>query len=451
MIFPDDPFPILLISFNSIDTAVWFQILIIAGLLMLSAIFSASEVAFFSLSPTQLDKIRTEKNSSNLRILEILSKPKRLLATILIANNTVNVAIAIISTTIVDGLMSFDEREWLLRFLIQVIGVTLLILIVGEITPKVFATSNAVWVASVMSTPIVIIRKILYPLTSILVKSNNYIDKKFKKKNNNITVDELGHALELTYSDSHTTQEEKKILEGIVKFGSTDVKQIMKPRMDMIAFEASTPFDELISKIIESGFSRVPVYSDNLDTIKGILYIKDLLPYLEKEKSYDWNSLLRPAFFVPENKKIDDLLKEFKETKIHLAIVVDEYGGTQGLVTLEDVLEEIVGDITDEFDEEKIVYTKIDRNNYLFEGKTALIDIYRILNMDPDKFEESKGESDTLAGFVLERAGKIPTKNDTIEFNGYLFTVEVADKRRVKTVKITLPETHENNNGSKII
>lgn len=442
-----DPLPILLVSFNSITTGVWIQILIILGLLFLSAVFSASEVAFFSLSPAQLEKIRTEKTGANLRILDILSKPKRLLATILIANNTVNVSIAIMSTTIVDGLMNFDEQEWLMRFLIQVIGVTLLILILGEITPKVFATSNSVWVASVMSTPILIIRKILYPLSTVLVKSNNFIDKKFKRKNNNITVDELGHALELTYSNENTSQEEKRILEGIVKFGTTDVKQIMKPRLDMVAFDGETLFSELIPQIIDSGFSRVPVFKDNLDTIEGILYIKDLLPHLDKPSDFNWKSLLRPAFFVPENKKIDDLLKEFKETKIHLAIVVDEYGGTQGLVTLEDVLEEIVGDITDEFDEEKIIYTKIDRLNYLFEGKTSLIDIYRILEIESAPFEEKKGESDTLAGFLLELSGKMPQKNDRIEFMKYVFTIEAVDKRRIKTVKISLPENESSKSG----
>jgi len=442
-----DPLPILLVTFHSLSTGVWIQLLIILGLLFLSAIFSASEVAYFSLSPAQLEKIRNERSSVNLRILDILSKPKRLLATILIANNTVNVAIAILSTTIIDGWMSFEEEEWLLRFFIQVIGVTLLILIFGEITPKVFATSNSVRVANVMSTPIIIIRKILYPLSTILVKSNNFIDNNFKRKNNNITVDELGHALELTYSNENTSQEEKKILEGIVKFGTTDVKQIMKSRLDMIAFDNETPFSEFIPMIIESGFSRVPIYNDNLDNIVGVLYIKDLLPYLEKGNEFNWQSLLRPAFFVPENKKIDDLLKEFKETKIHLAIVVDEYGGTQGLVTLEDVLEEIVGDITDEFDEEKIIYTKIDRSNYLFEGKTSLIDIYRILDIEPEPFESKKGESDTLAGFLLEISGKMPQKNDRINFMKYIFTIEAVDKRRIKTVKITLPEAETSNSG----
>ena len=444
-----DPLPILLANFNTISTGVWIQLLIIAGLLFLSAVFSASEVAFFSLTPSQLEKIRNEKSSTNLRILDILSKPKRLLATILIANNTVNVAIAILSTTIIDGIMTFEENEWLFKFLIQVIGVTLMILIIGEITPKVFATNNSVKVASILSGPIIIMRKILYPFSSVLVMSNKFIDKRFKKKNTNITVDELGHALELTYSNENSSFEEKKILEGIVKFGNTDVKQIMKPRMDMVAFSIDLDFQTLVNKIIESGFSRVPVYDENPDQIKGVLYIKDLLPYLDREKNFNWCSLLRPAFYVPENKKIDDLLKEFKETKIHLAIVVDEYGGTQGLVTLEDVLEEIVGDITDEFDDEKIIYTKIDKKNYLFEGKTSLIDIYRILEINPEEFEKNKGESDTLAGFLLERCGKLPQKNDVIKFEGYQFIVEAADKRRIKSVKITLPDT--DNSGSKIL
>ncbi len=442
-----DPLPTLLMVLQNPETGFYFQLIILFVLLFLSAMISACEVAYFSLSPTQFDIINSEKSNTNTRILEILSKPKRLLATILIFNNTVNVAIAILSSTMIDSIFSFAESEWILRFLIQVIGVTFMILLIGEITPKVYATNHSLRVASLMSTPIIFLRKLFYPFASILVKGNNFLDKKIKKKNNNITVDELGHALEITYSNENTSNEEKKILEGIVRFGNTDVKQIMKPRMDIVAFDCETKFIELIQLIVESGFSRVPVYEESLDKIIGVLYIKDLLPHIDKGDEFDWKKLLREAFYVPENKKIDDLLREFKETKIHLAVVVDEYGGTNGIVTLEDVLEEIVGDITDEFDEEDIVYTKIDRNNYLFEGKTSLIDIYRILDIDGEEFENVKGESDTLAGFLLELSGNIPAKYDKLEFMNYKFTIESVDKRRIKSVKITLPEREDKSNG----
>lgn len=433
--------------FQNPDTGFYFQIIILFVLLLLSALISACEVAYFSLSPGQLEIINSEKSKAHHRILEILSKPKRLLATILIFNNTVNVAIAILSSTMIDSIFSFSESEWLLRFFIQVIGVTFMILLIGEITPKVYATNHSLRVASIMSSLILFLRKVLYPFATVLVKGNNFLDKKIKRKNNNITVDELGHALEITYSNENTSIEEKKILEGIVRFGNTDVKQIMKPRMDIVAFDCETKFVELIQLIIESGFSRVPVYEESLDKIIGVLYIKDLLPHIDKGDEFDWKKLLREAFYVPENKKIDDLLREFKETKIHLAVVVDEYGGTNGIVTLEDVLEEIVGDITDEFDEEDIIYTKIDRNNYLFEGKTSLIDIYRILNIDGEEFENAKGESDTLAGFLLELSGNIPSKYDKLEFMNYKFTIESVDKRRIKSVKITLPNDESKKGG----
>lgn len=431
---------LLSVAFQSPSTGVVVSIIIICCLLVCSGLISASEVAFFSLQAKDLEILRNEKSGSSIRILHILEKPKRLLATILIANNMVNVAIVILSTTVVDGIMAFGTDQHLLRFLVQVVGVTFMILLIGEVMPKIYANKNPKQVAAFMSVPILFMRKLLWPLSQVLISSSSVIDKRIKKKNAALTVDELGHAFEMTYTDEETSKEEKKILEGIVKFGNTDVKQIMKPRMDVIAFDLKTGYYELIAKIIDSGFSRVPVYDETFDKVKGVLYIKDLLPHLGEKDEFKWQGLIRDAFFVPENKKIDDLLKEFKDSKVHLAIVVDEYGGTSGIVTLEDVIEEIVGEITDEFDDEDITYTKIDERNYVFEGKTVLLDIYKVLGIEGEEFEEKKGESDTLAGFLLERTGKLPQQHEKIKFKNYVFTIEAVDKRRIKQVKVTLPE-----------
>ena len=420
---------------------------VIMFLIICSALFSASEVAFFSLSPAGIEDLKNEKSQSSQRIISILEKPKRLLATILIMNNMVNVAIVILSTTVIEGMVDFSHSPDWLEFLVQVIGVTFVLLLLGEVIPKIFASQNSQRVAAMMSAPLLFFRKICWPLSSLLIKSSSVIDSRIKKRSSSITVDELGHALEITMADDSATQEEKKILQGIVKFGNTSVKQIMTPRMDMIAFDYDTRFYDLIAKIIDSGFSRVPIYEETPDHIKGVLYIKDLLPYLDEKDNFKWQDLIREAFFVPENKKIDDLLKEFKDSQVHLAVVVDEYGGILGIVTLEDVIEEIVGEITDEFDDEDITYTRIDSQNFVFEGKTALIDIYRILDIEGTEFEEAKGEADTLAGFVLEQSGKMPHLNQVILFRNYKFTIEAVDKRRIKQVKITIEDNEIENNG----
>ncbi|MBX7094682.1 MAG: gliding motility-associated protein GldE [Flavobacteriales bacterium] len=406
----------------------------------MSGLISASEVGFFSLPAKDLEDIRNSKSATDQRILSILEKPKRLLATILIANNMVNVAIVILSSSVVDGTMNFEGDPSWLPFLVQVVGVTFVLLLIGEVIPKIYANKNSRLVAGFMSNPILVLRKMLWPISQMLIKSSSVIDKRIKKKSSSMTVDELGHALEITLSDEESHNGEKKILEGIVKFGNTDVKQIMKPRMDVVAVDISLKFTTLISRIIESGFSRIPVYESNFDQVKGVLYIKDLIPHLNERDDFNWQSLIRDAFFVPENKKIDDLLKEFKDAKIHLAIVVDEYGGTQGIVTLEDVIEEIVGDITDEFDDEGITYTKIDDSNFVFEGKTSLIDVYKVLDIEGNEFEDAKGESDTLAGFLLEQSGKMMQQGDKIRFGRYIFTIEAADKRRITQIKMSIVE-----------
>ena len=408
-------------------------------LIILSALMSGSEVAFFSISAAEKNNLQEEESSNNNRILFLLSTPKKLLATILIANNFINVAIVMVSTFVADNLINNDELSGTSQFIIHVVLITFIILLFGEVIPKVYATKYNLKFAKLMALPIYYLSIIFKPISQLLISSTLIIDKKFTKKTDAVSVDELEHALDLT-KDSVETEEEKKILEGIVQFGNTDVKQIMTPRTDVIAIDLSNDFTTLIKEINNSKYSRLPVFDDSVDNITGILYIKDLIPYIQKKKSFKWNHLIREPKFVPENKKLDDLLKEFQEEKKHIAIVVDEYGGTSGIVSLEDVLEEIVGDITDEFDEEDLVYSKLDDQNYVFEGKTTLIDMYRTMSIDGDEFEKMKGEADTIAGFCIEQAGKILLKNEKLSFDRYTFTVEAADKRRIKQVKVTINE-----------
>lgn len=418
-------------------------------LLICSALISGSEVAYFSLQPADLDLLENEKSKSAKVALELHQKPQRLLATILIANNLVNIAIVILSSFIIAVGMDFSQHPNWVAILIQVGVVTFLLLLLGEVLPKVYATTNALTLVRMMAIPLVIMRKIFYPISSILISSTNIINKRIKKRESEFSVDELEHALELT-KDEKTTEDEEKILKGIVRFGNTDVKQIMKPRTEVVAFEYGTSFKELLEDLVDEGFSRVPIYKESLDNVLGILYLKDLLPYSEAENLDDWQSLAREPYFVPENKKLDDLLKEFQERKVHMAVVVDEYGGTSGVVTLEDILEEIVGEITDEFDDEEIFYSKLDDKTYIFEGKTPLVDLYKILDIDGENFESVKGESDTLAGFVLELAGKIPLKNEKINFENYTLTIEASDKRKVSRIKLSILDVAETNKEENI-
>lgn len=445
---PDHPLlltPIL--SFlNPIDSNILLSLLILVILLMTSGLISGAEVAFFALKPQEINQIKNQNTKRGKIINQFLSKPKELLATILIANNFVNVGIIILASYISGAIFNFQGVEWL-EFLIQVIIITFLLLLFGEVLPKVYANNNAIRFVNFISLPLSFLDKIFRPLSSLLVVSSKIIDRKLKTKGHQLSVDDLSNALELT-SDENEDANEKKILEGIVKFGNTDVKQIMRSRIDVTAIDQKYTFGQVLKTIKSTGFSRIPVYDESFDTIKGVLYIKDLLPYLNNAIDYDWNPLIREVFFVPENKKIDDLLKEFQEKKIHLAIVVDEYGGTSGIVTLEDIIEEIVGDISDEFDDDNIIYSKLDAKNYVFEGKTALNDFYRIINIDGEVFEKVKGESDSLAGFILELTGSIPESGEKINFENYLFTIEGVNKRRVTRIKVTLKEgeqkDHEN-------
>lgn len=432
---------------NSIELSLEGVAMII--LLVASALISGSEVAYFSLSPTDKEEIEGNKVKSASIILSLLERPKRLLATILIANNFVNVAIVILSTYLSEGLMpeslKIDFKLFglilELQLIIQIVVVTFLLLLLGEVIPKIYANKSPLKLASFMAFIIYYLRAILRPFSTILVSSTNFIDKRIKKKGHNISVDNLSQALELT-SDEKNTEEDHKILEGIVKFGNTDVKQVMTSRVDTICVDIDKPFQEVLDIILESGYSRIPAFSESFDNIKGVLYIKDILPHLQKD-NFDWTKILRKPFFVPENKKIDDLLREFQTKKIHLAIVVDEYGGSSGIISLEDILEEIVGEISDEFDDDDLVYSKLDDYNYVFEGKTSLNDMYRVVDLNEEIFEEAKGEAETLAGLVLELFGRIPVKGEKIKLEEYQITIEAADKRRIKRIKLSLPETTE--------
>jgi len=375
-----------------------------------------------------------------------MDRPKSLLATILIGNNFINVAIILLSNQLIESRIPTTLDPWL-QTTITVAGITFVLLLLGEVIPKVYATKYKFTVARMMSLPLQQMRFLFYPVSWLLISSTKIIDRRLKKKDSSLTVDELGTALEIT-SDSSSSEEEQKMLKGIVKFGNTDVKQIMCPRTDVVAFEEDTSYSEVLKSIVSSGFSRIPVYRKSFDNITGILYIKDLLNHLNEGDDFEWQKLIRSHFPVPPSKKIDDLLKEFQEKKIHLAVVVDEYGGTEGIVTLEDVLEEIIGEISDEFDDDDLTYTKIDDHNYVFEGKTPLNDLYRVLEIEGREIDAAKGESETLAGFMLELFGKIPLKGERKTFEHYTFTIEAADRRRVKMVKITLGQ--DKNEGQQL-
>jgi gliding motility-associated protein GldE len=414
------------------------SVILVLLLLIASALISGAEVAVFSLSETDFEE---EKDNKKLQqVKQLIEDPKKLLATILVANNFINIAIVLLFNSLGETLFAKVSPDYYginLRFFVEVGVVTFLILLFGEILPKVYATRKSRAFASFMGYPLLILDKILTPVSVPMSKAINFIQEKFGKQKSTISVDHLSQALELT-SKEDTTQEEHKILKGIVNFGNTDVKQVMTPRMDIFALDESLSFEEIIPQIIDHGFSRIPVYKEKIDTITGVLYVKDLVPYIDS-KDLKWASLLRKPYFVPENKKLDDLLNEFKSMKMHLAIVVDEYGGTSGLISLEDIIEEIVGEISDEFDDEEIIYSKLDENTFVFEGKTPLKDFYKIIKLeDVSHFEEAKGEAETLAGFILEISKGFPKKGETIVFNNYTFTIEAFDNKRIKRIKLSI-------------
>lgn len=421
----------LAISFN---WQVGLEILILILLLMTSALISGAEIAFFSLSKHQLDEAEeTKKNSIDI-VIHLLNKPKKLLATILIGNNFVNILFILIFTYVSAYFFSNIESTTI-KFLVEVVLVTFLLLLFGEVLPKVYANRNPIKFALFMAKPLKILSTLFTFLSTPLMNITSVVENKFQKKQSDFSVETLSEALKLTQND--TTDEEQKILEGIVNFGNTEAVQVMCPRINVFALSTNEDFQTVVKKIIKNGHSRVPVYNENIDTIKGVLYSKDILPHIDK-KTFDWQNILREAFFIPENKKLDDLLKEFKAKKIHMAIVVDEYGGTSGILTLEDVIEEIVGDINYEYDEDDFSYSKVDNKNYIFDAKISIKDFCKILDLSEEDFEAKKGESETVAGFILEIHEQFPKKGDTINFNTITFIIETFEKKRIKQIKVTL-------------
>jgi len=420
----------------AIDISIVSGFVLLFVLLCCSALISGAEVALFSLTRTDIDNHPDAGSKPFQIILQLLERPKKLLATILVANNFINIAVVLLFAYLGDFMFK-DIINPTLKFAVEVVVVTFLILLFGEILPKIYASRNNIKFASFMAYPLRVLDALISPLSLPMRSITLGVHGKLGKQKSNLSVDQLSQALELTSHDD-TSKEEKKILQGIVSFGNTDTKQVMRPRIDIFALNVDQKYTEIIPEIIENGYSRIPVYEENVDKIKGILYVKDLLPYIDR-KQFDWTSLLREPFFVPENKKLDDLMAEFQDKKVHLAVVVDEYGGTSGLISLEDIIEEIVGDISDEFDDEDLNYSKLDDRNYVFEGKTALKDFYKVIKLKDDAiFEDEKGEAETIAGFVLEISGSFPKIQSKIFFRDYVFTIEEMDKKRIKRVKVTI-------------
>jgi len=414
------------------DPLIYYSLTLVI-LLVFSGLISGSEVALFSLSKSQ---IQSQRNSSYIEFIKkLLSNPNKLLATILVANNFINIAIVILFTQI--GSFLFESIEsTVLKFISEVILATFLILLFGEILPKIYASRNNLAFSKFVIYPLLLLDIILTPFSSPMQKLSNFIKDKLSFKKANIDLDQLSYALDLT-SPGETTKQEHKILKGILSFGNTETREVMRPRIDIYAFSNTLNYEQILKNIVKNSFSRIPIYKDDLDNIIGILYVKDLLPFLDK-KEFNWLSILRKPFFIPENKKLDDLMQEFQEKKIHLAIVVDEYGGTSGVISLEDVIEEIVGDISDEFDDDSLLFSKLDNSNYIFEGKTSMKDFYKILNIDSKPFDTFKGDSETIAGFILEISQSFPKINSKVIFENYTFTIESVDKKRIKQVKVTI-------------
>ena len=406
-------------------------------LLFCSALISGAEIAFFSLAEADLETQDGPDRSKRMEaVAQLLDTPKRLLATILIVNNLINIAIVLLFDAVAASFFKTIHPDWF-RFAVEVGLVTFLILLFGEILPKVYASRNKRRFALFMAMPIKILFTFFTPLSRPMRNATVYLERKFSKQKLSISVDQLSQALELT-ADDETSHDEQKILQGIVTFGNTDTKNVMRPRMDIFALDIEASYQTIMEEILKHGYSRIPVFKESIDQIQGILYVKDLLPYFD-QKSFEWSGLLREPYFVPENKKLDDLLNEFKQMKMHLAIVVDEYGGTSGLITLEDIIEEIVGEITDEFDDEDLVFSKLDDRNFVFEGKTPLKDFYRVIQLEePKEFEDSKGEAESLAGFILEQVKGFPKKDETIVFGRYHFVIESFQGKRINQIKLTI-------------
>ncbi|TFG44503.1 MAG: gliding motility-associated protein GldE [Bacteroidia bacterium] len=421
---------------DPLDFKLIFGFVVLAILLFISALMSGSEVAFFSLRPEDIEKLKVNKSKKAAMVLKLHDMPDKLLSTILVANNTVNIAIVLLAAFLSARLFDFSTSP-VLGFLIEAGVITFILLFFGEVMPKVFATKNQIPMSLFMAFPMSFLQKLFKPLTSLLILSTSFVKKRAVHRKTKISMDDLSDALELAADDIN---EDEKILKGIVNFGNINVSEIMRPRIDVTAINIKFGFNKVKSIIIDSGFSRIPVYSGSFDSVKGILYAKDVLPYTNSPDNFKWQALMRPVHFVPETKKINELLKDFQIRKIHMAVVIDEYGGTSGIITLEDVLEEIVGEITDESDEDETMHHKIDDKTYIFEGKILLNDFFKIIDVEDDPFEDVRGESETLAGLILELTGEIPQKGQTITYLNFNFRIESADKRRIKEIRVELTD-----------
>lgn len=406
-------------------------------LLIFSGYASGSEIAFFSLSPNDLNELDEERNDCDRQIKELREDSERTLATILITNNLVNVTIIMLANYFIAHVIDFGMAYWL-EFVVITIFLTFLLLLFGEIMPKVYAGQHVLAFCRFSAPGIIALRRIFYPLSSVLLRSGMLAEKVVQKENHVLSVDDLEQALELT--DENELKEEKNMLEGIVRFGDETAKEVMTSRQDVVDLDFRTSFADVLKCVVENNYSRIPVYQGSIDNIRGILYIKDLLPHLSKPSNFRWQSLIRPPYFVPETKKIDDLLRDFQENKVHIAIVVDEFGGTSGIITLEDILEEIVGEINDEYDEEEKPYTRINANTYVFEGKTLLSDFFKILDLDDETFEEVQGDADSLAGLLLEIKGDFPELHERIDFQNFTFEVTELDGHRISKIKVIIHE-----------
>jgi len=427
---------------NPLDIKLIIGFVVLLILLSISALMSGSEVAFFSLRPEDIEKLKADKSKKAAMVLKLHDSPDKLLSTILVANNTVNIAIVLLAAFLSARIFDFSARP-VLGFLTEVVIITFILLFFGEVMPKVFATRNQIPMSMFMAYPMSFLEKLFKPVSSLLIFSTSFVKKRARHRHANISMDDLSDALELASDDIN---EDERILKGIVNFGNINVSEIMCPRIDVTAINIKSGFNRVKSTIIESGFSRIPVYSGSFDSVKGILYAKDVLPYTNNPDNYKWQALMRPVHFVPETKKINELLKEFQIRKIHMAVVIDEYGGTSGIITLEDVLEEIVGEITDESDEDETMHRRIDDKTYIFEGKILLNDFFKIIDVPDDTFEDVRGESETLAGLILELTGEIPQKGQVISYRNFRFRIESADKRRIREIRVELTD----DNGKKI-
>ena len=422
------------VTFMTPSLGAVFAGIIAVLLLAFSGFASGSEIAFFSLSPNDLNELEESNDERDKLILELSEDSERTLATILIANNLINVAIIMLSTYFFEHFINFGQAAWWLEFLVITVLLTFLLLLFGEIIPKVYCGQHALAMCRRFCGGISFLRKLFYPVASVLIRSGIWASKVVQKESHVLSVDDLEQALELT--DEDELKEEKNMLEGIVRFGDETAKEVMTSRQDVVDLDFRSSFSEVLKCIVENNYSRIPVYQNSIDNVRGILYIKDLLPHLGKPASFRWQSLIRPPYFVPETKKIDDLLREFQANKVHIAIVVDEFGGTSGIVTLEDILEEIVGEINDEYDEDEKSYVRINANTYVFEGKTLLSDFYKVLKLDDETFEEIEGDADTLAGLMLELKGDFPAVHEKLEYHNFTFEIMELDERRISKVKV---------------